>query len=135
LTERECIICRAMKKYFCLINNMIFQTSHGRVRRGRWEQRPPYPTTLTYRIRFAADLINNILQTSPIEWAAKVYWWSRRKVLWNMIESELIIYSNAKILRYQRRINRILFGRRTQKEKRYYIENSSSKIKWDLRFL
>lgn len=49
--------------------------------RGRyWEQRPSYPTTITYRIRIAADLINNILQTSPIEWAAKVYWWSRRKV-------------------------------------------------------
>ncbi|KYM92374.1 Protein E(sev)2B [Atta colombica] len=56
-------------------------TSHGRTHRGRyWEQWPPYPTSITYRIRVAADLINNILQTSPIEWATKVYWWSRRKV-------------------------------------------------------
>ncbi|KYM93451.1 Protein E(sev)2B [Cyphomyrmex costatus] len=55
--------------------------SYSRTHRGRyWEQWPPYPTSITYRIRVAADLINNILQTSPIEWATKVYWWSRRKV-------------------------------------------------------
>lgn len=79
--ERAALLsCNKKKNIFAQLL-MIFQASHGRVRRGRWEQRPPYPTTLTYRIRFAADLINNILQTSPIEWAAKVYWWSRRKVL------------------------------------------------------
>ncbi|CAK9834188.1 Growth factor receptor-bound protein 2, partial [Anthophora retusa] len=42
--------------------------------------RPHYPTTITYRIRLTAELINNILQTPPIEWATRMYWWSRRRV-------------------------------------------------------
>ncbi|EFN89820.1 Protein E(sev)2B [Harpegnathos saltator] len=61
----------------------LFPSTYASKDRGScWEQRPAYPTTIIYKIRIAADFINNILQTSPIEWATRVYWWSRRKVFY-----------------------------------------------------
>ncbi|OXU20555.1 hypothetical protein TSAR_004354 [Trichomalopsis sarcophagae] len=35
---------------------------------------------IVYRIRLTAELINSILQTPLIDWASRMYWWSRRRV-------------------------------------------------------